>query len=417
MLCEKCNEKSICLMKPSNKEKLCKECFIKIFEDEIHTTILKKKMFEANDKICIAVSGGKDSSVLTHVLVNIKKKYNYKWDLFLLAIDEGIKGYRDDSLKVVYKLEKLYNLPLKILKFHDIFSYTMDEVVKFIGKKNNCTVCGVFRRQAMEKGALLFNATKLVTGHNADDLAETILMNMCRGDIDKLAKNIDDRTIISPFNNSVEKEKLINNKDQIKNHKDYSNEIENDINKKNIFQNEKYNNDLYQVKTKINTVKNQIQNRVNDNLKKEETINSGITNLEESVNQNNFFLPRLKPLMWCYEKEIVLYAYHLKLDYFSTECTYSPNSFRGNLRIFIKEIETINPQFILNIIHSAEFFYFNINNKKRLNICIKCGAYTSNKVCKACLIVTGLNNYTDNSFLYSNKKKNKKKISIHFEKK
>ncbi|CRG93705.1 PP-loop family protein, putative [Plasmodium gallinaceum] len=417
MLCEKCNEKSICLMKPSNREKLCKECFIKNFEDEVHMTIIKKRMFEANDKICIAVSGGKDSSVLTHVLVNIKKKYNYKWDLFLLAIDEGIKGYRDDSLKVVYKLEKLYNLPLKILKFNDIFSYTMDDVVKFIGKKNNCTVCGVFRRQAMEKGALLFNATKLVTGHNADDMAETILMNLCRGDIDKLARNINDYTFTSPLNNSMEKEILTVNKKHIENNYDYMNGIENDIDKQNLLQNEIYNDKLCQVKTKDNIEKSPIQNKINDHFNNEKNISNNIINPKESEKRKNFFLPRLKPLMWCYEKEIVLYAFHLKLDYFSTECTYSPNSFRGNLRSFIKDIETINPQFILNIIHSAEFFYFNANNKKMLNVCIKCGAYTSNQVCKACLIVTGLNNYKDNSFLYSNKKKNKKKISINYEKK
>ncbi|VWU51789.1 cytoplasmic tRNA 2-thiolation protein 1, putative, partial [Hepatocystis sp. ex Piliocolobus tephrosceles] len=64
------------------------------------------------------------------------------------------------------------------------------------------------------------------------------------------------------------------------------------------------------------------------------------------------------------------------------------------------------------------FFYFNPKNKKSLQICIKCGAYTSNQICKACIIVEGLQNYTDNSFLYANKKskKNKKKIPIEYEK-
>ncbi|SCN58777.1 cytoplasmic tRNA 2-thiolation protein 1, putative [Plasmodium chabaudi chabaudi] len=402
MLCEQCNKNNVCMLRPSNKEKLCKYCFLESFEDEVHTTILKKKMFEDNDKICIAVSGGKDSSVLTHVLVNIKKKYNYNWNLFLLAIDEGIKGYRDDSLKVVYKLEKLYNLPLSVLKFQDIFSYTMDDVVSYIGKKNNCTVCGVFRRQAMEKGALLFNATKLVTGHNADDLAETILMNMCRGDIDKLAKNINDVLQKKNNNNSSLASYSENNNPNI-----FPNC--NDVLDKNEPGNsgcgckEKTNIESNKEDEKKNQCNNDVAKISNDNIKYEHKMDG--------------FIPRLKPLMWSYEKEIVLYAYHLKLDFFSTECTYSPNSFRGNLRSFIKDLEIINPQIILNIIHSAEFFYFNTNIKKKLNTCIKCGAYTSNMICKACLIVDGLNNYTDNSFLYANKKKknNKKKISIEYE--
>ena len=42
----------------------------------------------------------------------------------------------------------------------------------------------------------------------------------------------------------------------------------------------------------------------------------------------NTDLPRCKPLKYTYEKEIVMYAYHKKLDYFSTECIYSPNAYR-----------------------------------------------------------------------------------------
>jgi len=39
------------------------------------------------------------------------------------------------------------------------------------------TFCGVFRRQALDRGAMLLKADKIVTGHNADDIAETVLMN------------------------------------------------------------------------------------------------------------------------------------------------------------------------------------------------------------------------------------------------
>ena len=49
----------------------------------------------------------------------------------------------------------------------------MDEIVKQIGNTNNCTFCGVFRRQALDRGATIGAADKIVTGHNADDIAET----------------------------------------------------------------------------------------------------------------------------------------------------------------------------------------------------------------------------------------------------
>ena len=63
---------------------------------------------------------------------------------------------------------------------------------------------------------------------------------------------------------------------------------------------------------------------------------------------------RSKPLKYAYEKEIVLYAHHKSLDYFSTECIYSPEAFRGSARALIKNLERIRPSAILDIVRSGE---------------------------------------------------------------
>jgi len=68
-------------------------------------------------------------------------------------------------------------MPLKILSYDELYGWTMDRVVSTIGKKNNCTFCGVFRRQALDRGAASLAVDHIVTGHNADDIAETVLMN------------------------------------------------------------------------------------------------------------------------------------------------------------------------------------------------------------------------------------------------
>lgn len=68
-------------------------------------------------------------------------------------------------------------MPLKILSYDELYGWTMDAIVEQIGKKNNCTFCGVFRRQALDRGAAMLNVDHIVTGHNADDIAETVLMN------------------------------------------------------------------------------------------------------------------------------------------------------------------------------------------------------------------------------------------------
>lgn len=70
-----------------------------------------------------------------------------------------------------------YGLPLKILSYDELYGWTMDRVVDQVGKKNNCTFCGVFRRQALDRGAAELGIEHIVTGHNADDIAETVLMN------------------------------------------------------------------------------------------------------------------------------------------------------------------------------------------------------------------------------------------------
>lgn len=68
-------------------------------------------------------------------------------------------------------------MPLKILSYDELYGWTMDAIVSKVGKKNNCTFCGVFRRQALDRGAAMLDVDHIVTGHNADDIAETVLMN------------------------------------------------------------------------------------------------------------------------------------------------------------------------------------------------------------------------------------------------
>ena len=151
-------------------------------------TIVKAELFKKGYKVAIGASGGKDSTVLAYIMKLLNERYDYGLELFLLSIDEGISGYRDDSLETVKQNRDDYQLPLKILSYKDLYGWTMDEIVKQIGKKNNCTFCGVFRRQALDRGAALLGADMIVTGHNADDIAETVIMNVLRGDLARLSR-------------------------------------------------------------------------------------------------------------------------------------------------------------------------------------------------------------------------------------
>jgi cytoplasmic tRNA 2-thiolation protein 1 len=273
-----------------------------VFEEEVHRTVTEGRIFSRGETVAVAASGGKDSTVLAHVLKLLNERHNYGLNLVLLSVDEGITGYRDDSLETVKRNEQQYGLPLKIVSYKELYGWTMDEIVQQIGLKNNCTFCGVFRRQALDRGAMMLKVDKIVTGHNADDIAETVLMNILRGDIARLQRC------------------------------------------------------------------------------------TAITTGGDGT------IPRSKPFKYTYEKEIVMYAYFKKLDYFSTECVYSPNAYRGHARAFLKDLEAIQPSAIIDILHSGESMAVKGDVKMPIQgTCIKCGYIASQELCKACILLEGLN--------------------------
>lgn len=126
--------------------------------------IVSAKLFQKGETIGIGASGGKDSTVLAHVLKVLNDRYNYGLNLMLLSVDEGISGYRDDSLETVKRNQQQYDLPLKIISYEELYGWTMDQIVRKVGLKNNCTFCGVFRRQALDRGAMMLKVDKVCTG-------------------------------------------------------------------------------------------------------------------------------------------------------------------------------------------------------------------------------------------------------------
>lgn len=132
--------------------------------------------------------------MLAHVLCKLNARHDYGLDLLLLSVDEGIAGYRDASLDAVRRNRDTHGVPLRIVSYAELYGWSMDDIVASIGRRNNCTFCGVFRRQALDRGAALAGADVIATGHNADDVAETIVMNLLRGDVGRLGRSMAART-------------------------------------------------------------------------------------------------------------------------------------------------------------------------------------------------------------------------------
>lgn len=167
-------------------EKLCKSCFIKYFEHKVLKTIRTFKLIDKEDYIAIAISGGKDSLTVLHILNLIAKKHK-KLKLIAILIDEGIKGYRENTIKDAKDFCKKNNIQLKIYSFKKEFKYSLDEILKKT-KQKPCTVCGVLRRYLLNSKARELNVKKLATGHNLDDEAQAVLMNQFRKNISLSAR-------------------------------------------------------------------------------------------------------------------------------------------------------------------------------------------------------------------------------------
>ena len=75
-MCSACGDRPACVLR-YNKSVLCRECFITVFEEEVHQTITKNNLFKPGQKVALGASGGKDSAVLMQVLQVLNKRYNY----------------------------------------------------------------------------------------------------------------------------------------------------------------------------------------------------------------------------------------------------------------------------------------------------------------------------------------------------
>ncbi len=190
--CTVCHKNPAFYFRQYSGEALCKKCFTQSIEAKVRSTITRYRMLNFNDHLAVAVSGGKDSLSLLHILAKLKR-YRPKTVLTAVTIDEGISGYRDEALQIAAATSKRLEIPHHVVSFKELYGYTLDEMIANARKTEDsqltaCAYCGVLRRRAINIGARQVKANKVATAHTLDDEAQTVLMNILRGDIARLAK-------------------------------------------------------------------------------------------------------------------------------------------------------------------------------------------------------------------------------------
>ena len=184
--CSLCNEPAVIRYKNPERHLCCSHLNEHVRECTIRT-IDRNRLISPGDHIAVALSGGKDSTALLILLHQILPGYP-DVSMSAITIDEGIAGYRDATIYSAEELAAHLGVEHRIMRFSDLFGDDLDTLL--VGReKEACTVCGVLRRRALVKAARQVAATKLATGHNLDDEAQSVLMNVLRGDLPRLMQD------------------------------------------------------------------------------------------------------------------------------------------------------------------------------------------------------------------------------------
>lgn len=175
MKCRKCAGKAAINMR-QHKLALCKEHFLDWVVGQTERVIQKYNMFGRQDRVLVAISGGKDSLSLWDILWQL----GYQADgLYIgLGIDEGV-GYSAESQRLSEDFARERDLNLITVDIPGEYGESIPEIASRSnrGRRKPCSVCGLTKRHVMNRIALEGNYAVLVTGHNLDDEAAVLLGN------------------------------------------------------------------------------------------------------------------------------------------------------------------------------------------------------------------------------------------------
>jgi uncharacterized protein (TIGR00269 family) len=166
---------------------LCDKHFIDFVDRRVKKEFAKQRKLPKGSKLAVALSGGKDSTLALYLTKHVFEKHR-DFEIIAITVDEGISGYRPESIKAAEQVCSDLGIEHYITSFKDRLGFTLDEVKPKAGELLPCSYCGVFRRFCLNSMAKEQDVTALVMGHNLDDMAQSIIMNVFKGDPQKLAR-------------------------------------------------------------------------------------------------------------------------------------------------------------------------------------------------------------------------------------
>jgi uncharacterized protein (TIGR00269 family) len=217
MKCRKCGEAAVINMR-QHKLALCVDHFTEWVPSRVEKTIIKYKMLTPQDRVLVAVSGGKDSLALWDILLQLGYRadglymglgidggFGYsdesqrKCEAFLKSMEPENKGIGESAAQAVSVQESLvpdcrttdpWFPKLHILSIPDRYGEAIPDVAKRVqrGRGKPCSVCGLIKRHEMNRIAHQLGYSVLATGHNLDDEAAVLFGNTMTWQVGYLAR-------------------------------------------------------------------------------------------------------------------------------------------------------------------------------------------------------------------------------------
>jgi uncharacterized protein (TIGR00269 family) len=184
--CSECADPAI-IDQPYRGAHLCEPHFVSSVEERVRREMHSQLPRFGHGTIAVALSGGKDSAVA----LSLAHRYFQRRStvrLVAISIDEGIRGYRSATLDAASRVTRALGVEHRVVRAEDELGTTTDRTARNLPTTVPCSFCGVWRRRLLNQGARAAEADALVLGFNLDDLAQTVLMNLVQGDLDRLVR-------------------------------------------------------------------------------------------------------------------------------------------------------------------------------------------------------------------------------------
>lgn len=180
MYCVKCKDKAVIEL-PRHHSAFCRPHYVEYFDKQVERAVHKHKIFNKEDRILVAVSGGKDSLALWHVLT----KMGYK--TAGLHIHLGIDRYSDNSCVKARQFAERRSLELITVDLTESYGLNVTQLAKSL-RRVPCSGCGLSKRYLLNKEAHERGFDVVATGHNLDDEAAVLLGNILHWQLGYLAR-------------------------------------------------------------------------------------------------------------------------------------------------------------------------------------------------------------------------------------